>query len=390
MMKVIDVSKWQGAIGYEDVAKSGKVDGVILRSSIANSTDDKFYEYADGFKKVGIPIIGIYHFSHAKNVTDASKEAALAASNAEKAGLAKSIIIFFDFEYESLEKFKSANVSFTDAEVKKEINNMTKKFCSMIESAGYKAGVYYNPDFYNNWFEDSTLKPYVKWVADWRGKKTLPCDIWQYGTIKVDGISNQVDGNECYIDIAAPKPTPKKSNEEVANDVIKGLYGVNPERKKKLEAEGYDYKAVQDIVNKKMAEINKPKTPKKSNEEVANDVIKGIYGVGADRKAKLEAEGYDYKAVQDIVNKKTNGTYQKVSPATKRDTSLSGTYTVTAEKLNLRYIPGVLTNSNVIKLLVKGDKVHNYGYYSVVDGNKWLYIQVGNIVGHVDARYLSK
>lgn len=38
-------------------------------------------------------------------------------------------------------------------------------------------------------------------------------------------------------------------------------------------------------------------------EQVAMDVLDNKYGVGAARKKALEAEGYDYKSVQDIVNK---------------------------------------------------------------------------------------
>lgn len=41
-----------------------------------------------------------------------------------------------------------------------------------------------------------------------------------------------------------------KSNEEVAREVIKGKWGNYPERKRRLEAAGYNYSAVQKIVNK--------------------------------------------------------------------------------------------------------------------------------------------
>lgn len=40
-----------------------------------------------------------------------------------------------------------------------------------------------------------------------------------------------------------------KSVTEVAKEVIQGKWGNNPERKKKLEAAGYDYNAVQKKVN---------------------------------------------------------------------------------------------------------------------------------------------
>ena len=41
----------------------------------------------------------------------------------------------------------------------------------------------------------------------------------------------------------------KKSLDEIANDVIEGKYGNYPERKEKLEAEGYNYSEVQNRVN---------------------------------------------------------------------------------------------------------------------------------------------
>lgn len=43
-------------------------------------------------------------------------------------------------------------------------------------------------------------------------------------------------------------------------------------------------------------------TPKKSNTEIAKEVIAGKWGNGADRKKRLEAAGYNYAAVQKIVN----------------------------------------------------------------------------------------
>ncbi len=44
----------------------------------------------------------------------------------------------------------------------------------------------------------------------------------------------------------------KKSNEQIANEVIKGLWGNGDERKKKLRDAGYDYSAIQKIVNSKL------------------------------------------------------------------------------------------------------------------------------------------
>ena len=43
---------------------------------------------------------------------------------------------------------------------------------------------------------------------------------------------------------------------------------------------------------------------KKSNEEIANEVIKGLWGNGQERKDKLASAGYDSTLIQKIVNEK--------------------------------------------------------------------------------------
>lgn len=50
------------------------------------------------------------------------------------------------------------------------------------------------------------------------------------------------------------------------------------------------------------APVAPPVSPKQSIEEVARRVIKGEYGNGATRRSRLEAEGYNYREVQNMVN----------------------------------------------------------------------------------------
>lgn len=50
------------------------------------------------------------------------------------------------------------------------------------------------------------------------------------------------------------KPLTEKTNEDIADEVILGLWGNGAERKQRLEEEGYDYDAIQEIVNKKLSE----------------------------------------------------------------------------------------------------------------------------------------
>lgn len=97
-----------------------------------------------------------------------------------------------------------------------------------------------------------------------------------------------------------PTPAPSKSNQEIAKEVLAGKWGNNPERRNKLIAAGYDYNAIQAIVN---GQVGNPAAPsRKSNEVVAQEVIAGAWGNNPERKQRLEAAGYNYQAIQNIVN----------------------------------------------------------------------------------------
>lgn len=60
------------------------------------------------------------------------------------------------------------------------------------------------------------------------------------------------NGSAVITDVSAPevKPEPKKAVEEIAREVIQGKWGNGAERKKKLDAAGYNYKEVQAAVNR--------------------------------------------------------------------------------------------------------------------------------------------
>ena len=106
--------------------------------------------------------------------------------------------------------------------------------------------------------------------------------------------------------VSVTTTTNKKSNNEIAKEVIAGKWGNGSERKKKLTAAGYDYDAIQKIVNNMLSGTTT--TNKKSNNEIAKEVIAGKWGNGSERKKKLTAAGYDYDAIQKIVNSMLSGT----------------------------------------------------------------------------------
>ena len=98
------------------------------------------------------------------------------------------------------------------------------------------------------------------------------------------------------------KPSQNKTNEEIANEVIAGKWGNGADRKTKLTNVGYDYNEIQNIVNKKLLGNKTEPKPSKSIDELAKEVIRGDWGNGADRKTRLINAGYDYNAVQKRVN----------------------------------------------------------------------------------------
>ena len=112
-------------------------------------------------------------------------------------------------------------------------------------------------------------------------------------------------GWERFLGMVEDKLSPKKKTvSELAQEVLQGKWGNGQGRKKKLTAAGYDYNAVQAEVNKLVKGNTTTTAPKKkSNEEIAKEVLAGKWGNGADRKKKLKAAGYDYNAIQKIVNK---------------------------------------------------------------------------------------
>lgn len=107
-----------------------------------------------------------------------------------------------------------------------------------------------------------------------------------------------------------------EDKEEIKTEVKKmyrvqvGAYTVkqNAENmKEKLIAAGFDAYIKEEVVSEAKVETpvyKEPEKPKrKTNEELAMEVIKGTWGNGAVRKQKLEAAGYNYTEVQNIVNR---------------------------------------------------------------------------------------
>lgn len=84
--------------------------------------------------------------------------------------------------------------------------------------------------------------PYVYW----NGGSLLEADTWKKFKAKLTGTSATKKTTK---KTTTTKTTKKKTNQEIAKEVIAGKWGNGNERKKKLAAAGYDYSAIQKIVN---------------------------------------------------------------------------------------------------------------------------------------------
>lgn len=107
---------------------------------------------------------------------------------------------------------------------------------------------------------------------------------------------------------ATPKPdgqAPSKTNDEIADEVIAGKWGNDPQRSEQLKKAGYDPSTIQGIVNQK---LSGSKPTLKPVEVVAKEVIDGKWGNGAERETNLTKAGYDYDVVQAEVNRQLGAT----------------------------------------------------------------------------------
>ena len=88
-----------------------------------------------------------------------------------------------------------------------------------------------------------------------------------------------------------------KSVDEVANEVLSGLWGNGTARKDALTVAGYDYEEVQKKVNEIVESQHKEKIL-----HAACRTILGEYGTGVGRRIKIESLGLSYEEVQNLVN----------------------------------------------------------------------------------------
>lgn len=202
----IDVSYCQAGVDYSKVKAAG-ITAVIIRAGYGRETsqkDTQFETHYKNAKAVGLKI-GAYWYSYADSVEDAKKEAAACLACIK--GKTFDMPIYYDLEDSSMVKLGKTTLT-----------EIAKAFCDAIVAAGYKAGVYANLNWFNNYLDYATLKKsYSIWLAQWSSSNSLACDIWQNSsTGKINGISGNVDtdvilNSSIVSTVTATKPTTSTS-----------------------------------------------------------------------------------------------------------------------------------------------------------------------------------
>ncbi len=269
----VDLSYCQAGIDYDALKKSG-AEFALIRAGFRGSSlcpDALLEKHVEGCIRVGIDY-GFYWFAGSRNVTQAREEARACAKYLDKFPKPK-YPVFYDLE--ELDIALKGRRKCTD---------MVLAFIDEIEKRGYPGGLYTNP----NWLEHFLYKEYLVGRQDiWLAHYTEDCNcqygqtVWQKGIMWLNG--QPVDEDECFVNY------PEKTAEWYKKH---GVSSANSAGAEKNEPENQ----------------NADKKPKrKTVKQLAQEVIRGDWGCGAERKRRLTEAGYDYKAVQDEVNRILNG-----------------------------------------------------------------------------------
>lgn len=286
-MKIIDVSEFNGAIAWHKVVNS--CDGAIIRAGYRGYgsgtlvTDKKLKTNLEAAKAAGVPI-GVYFVTQAISEAEARLEARYTMALIK--GYKLTLPIFIDSEDGGAGAGRADHGKLS----KEKRTAILKAFCEEIQSEGYATGIYASEYWLKTLVDLDKIKKYYLWVAKYStNKPSIVFNAWQYTSKgRIDGIIGNVDISDFYdLSISTPteKPT-KKTDEEVADEVIAGKWGNGTKRKKALEAAGYNFYKIQDLVNAKLKkENNKTYYTVKSGDTLSSIAAK--YDTTVDKLVKL-------------------------------------------------------------------------------------------------------
>lgn len=241
-MKGIDVAKWNGTIGWEKVKESGVEFAILKAINKQCQKEDALERNYKGAISQGLPV-DVYNYSYAltidKSISDA--KTVLSVIEGKKIGT-----VWLDIEDKS-----QMNLGMT-------LIDIINAYKNIIESAGYKFGVYTGLSFYNSFIKPfHTFVDCPFWIARYPSKAQMdfadmpkedkkpsiahPLWGWQYTSSgRVNGITGNVDLSLTY-DCSAEE----KEMDGGRKTIRFGDYGVHViYLQQRLTAKGYGVGAI--------------------------------------------------------------------------------------------------------------------------------------------------
>lgn len=348
----IDVSKWQGKIDWQSVAKTG-IDFAYIRigyrAENGNIYKDDNADYnIQQAEKAGL-LIGVYFFSTAIDEKEACEEARWTVEAVE--GYPVSYPIVYDCE-----GFRSPTSRMYLVSHGQRTKNALA-FLKTVSDAGYEAMHYGARNELSDsayWNISEIESKYMVWVAqypavtypsaerpDYNGR----CDAWQYTNKgKVPGIEGNVDMLVCYFEREAALPKNKDKRPADAKVPLTD--------EEKLYTEVNEKVTAKDVTNLRKAATTK------------SDVVAALKngetavrtGIGSNGWSRLEYKGQTVYAITSYL---TTDLSLNTGESADQDIVLGQTFSaredsVTAKEIvNLRSEP--TTDSEVVATLKRGD-----------------------------------
>lgn len=167
----VDLSRFQQGISFDELVREG-VDFVILRGAYHLTKDVEFENFYSQAKARNLPV-GVYLYTIATTPQGAREEAEFLLNNVLR-GKQFELPIYIDIEDQRYYSRPKADNS-----------AVVKAFCDTLEAKDYFAGVYASTYFFATYLDDSLLKAYTHWVAQWSTQLTYPdksvVGMWQFG-----------------------------------------------------------------------------------------------------------------------------------------------------------------------------------------------------------------
>lgn len=167
----VDLSRFQQGISFDALVSAG-VEFVILRGAYHLTKDSEFENFYAQAKRRNLPV-GVYLYTIATTPQGAREEAEFLLNNVLR-GKQFELPVYIDIEDERYYSRPRTNNS-----------AVVKAFCDTLEANDYFAGVYASTYFFATYLDDSQLKAYTHWVAQWSTQLTYPdtsvVGIWQFG-----------------------------------------------------------------------------------------------------------------------------------------------------------------------------------------------------------------